>query len=112
MRQDGFAALRTRAPLRLRQTVMRPPLVFDSFRSSSFWYRHFDPILPAGKRQNNVQGIGSKLAIDFERPKNRKMRVGRRSGIAGALFNIEIHSTTATQSSTIFTTQRAGRQGQ
>jgi len=61
MRQDGFTALRTRAPLRLRQAIMRPPLVLYSLRSSSFWYRHFDPILPAGKRQNQYSEIGSKL---------------------------------------------------
>jgi hypothetical protein len=67
--------------------------------------------LPANGR-TNVQKIGSKLTIDFERPKNRQTRVGRRSGIAGALFNVEINSTTTTQSATIFTTQRAGRQGQ
>jgi len=52
MGQNSFPALRTRAPLRLCQSVMRPALVFYSFRSSSLWYRHFDPILPAGKRQN------------------------------------------------------------
>jgi hypothetical protein len=104
MRQDGFPALRTRAPLRLSQAIMRSPLVFYSLRSSSLWYRHFDPILLAGNGRTNVQKIDSKLAIDFERPKNRKTRVGRRSGIAGALFNIEINSTTTTQSSTIFAT--------
>ena len=67
--------------------------------------------LPANGR-TNIQKIGSKLAIDFERPKDRDTRIGRRSGITGALFNIEIDSTTTTQSSAVFMTQRAGRQGQ
>jgi hypothetical protein len=53
MRQDGFTALRTRAPLRLRQAIERPTLDFNSLRRSSFWYRHFDPnFLPANGRIN------------------------------------------------------------
>jgi hypothetical protein len=101
--QHGFSAIGTAAPLRLGQMVVRPPLVFDSLRSSSLRYWHglilfflrvprcgnsiyYDPLLL--------------LTADFKGSEYRHSGIAAFRG-ASARFAIEVYAALRTQSPAI-----------
>ena len=108
--QHGFTAIRARAPLRFSQAIVSPPLVLDSFRSSSLRYRHgFSPIFLRADAVRSMSGLDCDLTTDFESAENGHSRIAALDGTIASV-SIEVRTALLAQAAALLAAERPRRQ--